>query len=154
MSTVFTPPDAIHPDLKAMPNWLAWRLVLKAGAKKPSKIPYYLNGAPRPGAQGTPEDRAQLATYTELVAMVVASGGYYAGVGFALLPGDGIVALDYDNCVVNGAVDPRVSAMVDGTYSEISPSGNGVRAFMRGHLKSKKDTKGERAGAEIGRAHV
>ena len=148
MNLLFTPPDAIHADLKAMPNWLAWRLVQKAGAKKPSKIPYYLNGAPRPGRQATAEDRAQLSTYDKLIAMVSASGGHYTGVGFALLPGDGIVALDYDNCVVDGVLDPRVAAMVSGTYAEVSPSGTGVRAFMRGHLQSKKDAKGDKPGAD------
>ena len=147
MSVPFAPPDAIHADLKAMPNWLAWRLVQKPGAKKPSKIPYYLNGAPRPGVQATAEDRAQLASYDQVVAMVVGSGGHYTGVGFALLPGDGIVALDYDNCVVGGVVDQRVAAMVSGTYAEVSPSGTGVRAFMRGHLQSKKDPKGDKPGA-------
>ena len=148
MTSLFIPPDAVHPDLKKMQNWLAWRLVQKSGAKKPSKIPYYLNGAPRPGAQGTAEDRAQLATYDQAVAMVAASHGHYTGIGFAVLPGDGIVALDYDNCIDRrGVVDARVANAVRGTYSEVSPSGTGIRAFMRGHLQSKKDTKGERAGA-------
>jgi len=123
--------------LTSLRNWLVWRMVHRDGQPKPSKIPYYADGAPR-GMQDTPEDRARLVTFDE--ARTAASRGDYTGVGFALLPGAGIVALDFDNCVAAGEIAPHVEALCEGTYSEISPSGNGVRAFFLGNLLSRKDT--------------
>lgn len=123
--------------LTSKPNWLLWRLVQKPGEKKPRKVPFYTDGSPRSGGQGTPEDRAKLVTYDRAHAVCVK--GNYSGVGYAVLPGDGIVGLDFDNCVVDGVIEPRIAALVADTYAEFSPSGNGIRAFMLGDLRSHKD---------------
>ena len=126
--------------LKTKRNWLMWRLVLKDGQKKPSKIPYYTNGRPRPGTQGTDEDRAQMATFDEAMRCLRASNGYYSGVGFAPFADSGVVALDFDSCVnEQGVIDPRVESLCEGTYTELSPSGRGLRAFFAGTLLSRKD---------------
>lgn len=126
--------------LRHLKNWLVWRLVQKDDQPKPSKIPYYVGGAPRPGRQGTAEDRAALVTFDEALACVERSDGYYTGVGFAPFADSGVVALDFDSCVdAGGVIDARVEALCEGTYTEISPSGRGVRAFFTGSLLSKKD---------------
>ena len=123
--------------LTALRSWLVWRLVQKPGEKKPRKVPFYVDGGPRSGTQGTPDDRRRLATYPEAVA--ACQRGRYTGLGLAVLPGDGVVALDFDNCVVDGVIDRRIEALISETYAEISPSGTGVRAFMLGDLLSRKD---------------
>jgi hypothetical protein len=128
--------------LKAQHNWLVWRLTQKPGQKKPSKIPYYAtNGVMRSGEQGSQEDRAQLVSFEE--ALAAAERGGFSGVGMALLPGLDIVALDFDNCVDDtGKITvPFITDVATSTYTEYSPSGTGIRAFMRGTLPSKKDTK-------------
>lgn len=125
--------------LTSLRNWLVWRLVYIEGQPKPRKIPYYTNGAPRPGTQGTEEDRAQLVTFDEAAACVAGSNGHYTGVGFAPQADAGVVALDFDDCVVDGTVAAHVEAMCEGTYTELSPSGHGVRAFFLGSLLSRKD---------------
>lgn len=130
-------PAAIPPALTALNSWLVWRLVQKPGEKKPRKVPFYVDGGPRTGTQGTPEDRGRLTSYDRAVA--ACEKGKYTGVGLAVLPGDGIVALDFDNCVKDGVLDARIAELVSGTYAEFSPSGNGVRAFMLGDLTSRKD---------------
>lgn len=127
----------IPSSLTAIPNWLLWRLVQKPDEKKPRKVPFYLDGSPRKGAQGTPEDRQRLSSYDK-VAAALAKGGY-TGIGFAVLPGDNVVALDFDNCVENGVIEPRIASLVSGTYAEFSPSGKGIRAFMHGNIRSRKD---------------
>lgn len=123
--------------LRGLKNWLVWRFIQKPDRPKPDKVPFYVNGATRNGTQNTEADRAQLVTLDR--ALEVAQQRGYSGVGLAILPGDGLVALDFDHCVRGGVVDPRVLEVVAGTYFEFSPSGTGVRAFMLGSLRSRKD---------------
>lgn len=138
--TTFTPPARVPAALRALKNWVVWRLVYKEGGAKPSKVPFYANGTPRL-QPGTDDDRRQLVTFDD--ACAAAARGAYSGLGFATLLDAGVVALDFDDCVVGGQVDPAVLAVCEGTYTEFSPSGNGVRAFMLGQVRSRKDTKGK-----------
>lgn len=117
--------------------FLLWRYVQKPGEPKPRKVPYYANGNVRSGKQGDNKDREQLAFYDEGHA-VYRNNGAFAGIGVAMLKEWGITALDFDKCIVNGRIDPRVQDLIKDTYSEISPSGTGIRAFMRGALPSRK----------------
>ena len=119
--------------LRAKPNWLVWKLVQTPGEAKPRKIPYYANGKVRKTGS---EDRAQLVTYEEAARVA----HKWSGVGFAIFADTGVTAVDFDDCVdERGEVDPRILALVAGTYAEISPSGRGVRAFFAGTLPSRKD---------------
>lgn len=148
--TDYRAPANLPNELTSVPNWLVWRLTQKPGEKKPRKVPFYASGRPRAGTQGSPEDRAELVSYDRAVAACVK--GDYTGVGIALLPGCGLLALDFDGCVdAAGVVDARVAAVCDGTYTEFSPSGTGIRAFMLGSVKSVKDNK---AGRTDGRFDV
>lgn len=126
-------PDA----LRTLPGWLVWRYEHEEGESKPRKIPYYTNGGRRHGVQGRPEDRQQLTTFDAARAAAARRG--YDGVGLALMPEFGIVALDFDGCVAGGGVIPEVEQIVSGTYAEYSPSGEGVRAFFKGNLGNHKD---------------
>jgi len=130
--------------LTARRNWLVWRLVNVEGQPKPRKVPYYVNGAPRSGTQGSPEDVAALAMFDQAVQTLQASNGYYTGLGFAPQRNSGIVALDFDDCVLDGQIAPHVEELCEGTYTEFSPSGNGVRSFFAGTLQSRKDVKAAR----------
>lgn len=135
--TPFTPPAHVPAALRSLKNWVVWRLIQKEQGK-PAKVPFYTNGAPRM-RPGTPEDRAQLSTYDDAVRDAAAGG--YTGIGFATLSDCGVVALDFDDCVHDGTLDPAVSELCQGTYAEISPSGTGVRAFVLGTVRSRKDAK-------------
>jgi hypothetical protein len=131
--------DTIPDVLKPLTAWVVWRLTQKPGQKKPSKIPFYITGKMRDGIQGSDDDRAQLATFAKATAACVK--GNYSGVGLAVLPDMGVVALDFDNCVVGGNITVSfISDLCTVTYCEYSPSGTGIRAFMRGSLPSRKDT--------------
>jgi hypothetical protein len=124
-------------QLRGLKNWLVWRLIQKEDAPKPSKIPFYANGKPRPNIQGSDEDRSALTTVDH--ALAACQRGGYAGLGLGVLPDCGFVVLDFDHCVKDGVIDPRVVELVSGTYCEFSPSGTGVHAFFIGTLKSRKD---------------
>lgn len=145
--------------MRAAPQWLLWRYIDKPGAKKPAKVPFYVSGQlrgwpagkPRDGKptdkqpqveQGHALDRAALTTLDDAVKAFEARP-MWAGVGFAFLPGDGLIGVDID-----GAIDPEsgeVSALcrqvVDlcASYTETSPSGRGVHIILQGESGKFKD---------------
>lgn len=125
-------PDA----LRKLQGWLVWRYEQHDDEPKPRKVPYYTNGGRRHGVQGRPDDRNQLTTFEAARAAAARRG--FDGVGLALMPDFGVVALDFDRCISEGGVRPEVEAIIAGTYAEYSPSGEGVRAFMRGDLGNNK----------------
>lgn len=123
--------------LRELKGWLTWRFEEQPeGTGKPRKIPFYTNGGRRHGVQGRPQDRNQLTTFEAARASATRRG--FDGVGLALMPEFNIVAGDFDNCVTDGVIHPQVEAIVSTTYSEFSPSGNGLRAFWRGDLGNQK----------------
>lgn len=124
--------------LRELKGWLVWRWVQRPGRPKALKMPYYLSGSVRNKTHGSPEDRSLLVTFEE--AKEFAEKHDFAGVGLALMPEFGITALDFDNCIKDGAIDPRVEKLTAGTYAELSPSGTGVRAFMMGESPDSKDS--------------
>jgi putative DNA primase/helicase len=135
-------PNVLPAAITSKPTWLVWRLIQMPGQQKPRKVPHYpVSGKPREGTQGSPDDRAGLVSYDRAIAAVLK--GRWSGVGIAMLKDNGLVAVDFDDCVKDGQIDSRVVDLCEGTYSEISPSGNGVRAFFAGTLPDRKDLKGD-----------
>ncbi len=135
------------PDqLASLPGWLVWRYEHHEGEPKPRKVPYYTNGGKRHGIQGRPEDRQHLTTLEAAKAAAARRG--FDGVGLALMPDWGVVALDFDHCLVDGKISDEVERLVAGTYAEWSPSGEGVRAFMVGNLGNNKDLSDQTFGFE------
>ena len=123
--------------LRELRGWLIWRFEDQPeGGGKPRKVPYYASGGRRHGVQGRPEDRNQLTTFDAARASAAKRG--FDGVGLALMPEFNIVAGDFDNCLKEGVLHPEVARLVESTYAEISPSGNGIRAFWKGQLGDKK----------------
>lgn len=108
--------------------WLCWRAEKRGDSDKILKVPYYADRERRRGAQGTPEDRDRLVTFDAARAAAIRFG--FTGVGFALLPGSTVVALDFDNVVQDEVTFKSISYALEETYAEFSPSGNGIRAFV------------------------
>ncbi len=141
-------------ELKVLPNWLGWRFNhnVKAG-QKPPKVSVYANGHTR-GAWGTDEDRAALVTFDD--ALEVAQKLGFDGLNFAFFDDTEYIGLDFDTdktlapqSVVSmdgdiPVVRPEIDEAVFGTYTEFSPSGNGLRAIVRRdhalkHMNAGKD---------------
>ena len=135
-------------ELKALPGWLIWRYEQHPGEAKPRKVPYYVEGGRRFGQQGSAQDRAKLTTFAMARDEAMKRG--FDGVGFALMPDWGITALDFDKCVgPDGSLPPEITSIVSNTYSEYSPSGEGIRAFVKGNLGNHKSyAEGDRYGFE------
>jgi hypothetical protein len=137
----------VAPDeMRNLPAWLVWRFEHHEGEDKPRKIPYYTAGPKRHGKQGSPEDRQQLTTFD--AARTSAARRGFDGVGFVPMPEFNICALDFDHCVTKGQLHPDLEAIVTGTYAEYSPSGTGVRAFVKGQYGNSK-ARGEPYGFEV-----
>jgi putative DNA primase/helicase len=138
-------------ELRELQGWLTWRLQPDPSNPngKPLKVPYYVDGGKRHGKQGSIEDRGRMTTFA--AARDAAARRGFTGVGLAMMPEFGITALDFDNCVdAQGNLPPVVRDIASQTYAEYSPSGKGIRAFVRGSYGNHKSpTEGNDYGFEV-----
>lgn len=104
-------------ELRGLPRWVR---------RSAGKVPLTVSGR---AASST--DPRSWATYAQ-------ASRSRAGVGLGfVLNGDGVVCLDLDHCVVDGALlrDPaRLLERLPPTYVERSPSGDGLHVWLRGEL--------------------
>ncbi|GEM_PF-2316805 len=137
--------------LKRQKCWVLWRASqIDTVRRKFGKVPYYpVTKRTRSGQQGGEKDLANLGTWQEAWS-AFESSPEFAGVGIAMLSEFGFVALDADKCAKNERqgldIANAVTDFSDTTYSELSPSGSGVRAFWLG---SAHDGKNHNDGFEL-----
>jgi len=133
-----TAPRVLAPDFDVVPaalrgrrQWVLWRLLHKAGAKKATKVPYQPGGA---AASST--DPATWSTFDDVRAAYEAGG--FDGVGFVFAADDPFVGIDLDGCrdAGTGELAPWAQAAIMrfSTYCEVSPSGTGIHLIMQGAL--------------------
>jgi putative DNA primase/helicase len=62
--------------------------------------------------------------------------GAFSGVGIVLSQPMGIVAVDIDHCITDGQLDRNTQQIIDAlhSYTEVSPSGTGIRIMLEGKL--------------------
>lgn len=132
--------DRVPAALRELPQWLVWRFEQHEGDKKPRKVPYYATGGKRMGKQGDDADRARLVPFD--VAVAAMERGGHSGLGFAFLPGDGLIGIDLDGVIdpETGEVQERAAGIIKAcaSFTELSPSGKGVHIYVRGDTKSNK----------------
>ena len=121
--------DNIPEELKQLDRWCNWRATPTEDGELTKKP--YIAGSDRPFSKTTPAHyrpyEAALAGYAQDAAT--------DGLGFVC--GGGIVGVYFDECFdIEGQLDPQVAEIVGRleTYTERSPSGRGVRAFLKGSL--------------------
>lgn len=147
-------------QLKDTASWLVWKYKKNVDpAKKPLKVPYYVNGRKRIGAIGTRADRQKLSSFTK--AQEVWLSGEYDGLGFAVFPDQELTFIDLDDCIgSDGEIsDFGQELIATGTYVEVSPSGQGLRALYTGGalIQGKKNghiEAGDRVEVYCGSAYV
>lgn len=111
-------------EMQNVPRWVLWKYDRNGSGWR--KVPY--------SAKGTPASSTNAETWTtfEKVAGLYLRGGW-GGIGFVL--GDGFAGVDLDDVLNDsGTMLPwaaRLAAKFD-TYTEVSPSGTGIKLFMRG----------------------
>lgn len=115
-------PDA-YADLVAKDRWVCWK------STNGKKVPY---SAAKPSKLINALSPSNWLSHNDSMAAV--SQGHFTGVGF-VLNGDGIVAIDLDDCVEDGCIEQAAMDIMQELgcgLIEISPSGTGLHGFGYG----------------------
>ena len=135
-------------ELRQHKQWVAWRYLLRPGASAPTKPPV----SPITGSGASHSNPAHWSSYE--VAEAFAKRRNLAGVGFVLSETDDFTGIDLDKCrdPATGKLDQWADDIValGETYWELSPSGTGLRAIVRGKIE--KTIKSDVAHVEIYRS--
>ncbi len=113
-------------ELKAEPRWVCWRREERGG--KTTKLPVCAAN----GRMAKSTDPKTWASFEEAVAAV---GRWRCdGVGFVFGPDRAYTGLDLDHVIEGGVLDSAYRWVVEeaGTYTEVSPSGDGLHLIFRG----------------------
>jgi len=121
--------DNIPQQLKSQRRWAPWKAVWNADKSKWEKVPYQINGY---GLSSAKPDKWY--SFDTAVATFKAHPDLYAGVGFVLTGLTDFLGIDLDKCVTDGVIAPWAQEVIDtiGSYTEFSPSGNGLRILANG----------------------
>ncbi len=114
-------------ELIQFDQWVVWRLENRGGHS--TKVPY----APRRGSRASVSDPGTWASFGEAMGAYQEAEGKLSGIGFVLSGDDGIGGVDIDHVrdPVTGELHPEAKALIErfSSYTEISPSGTGIRIF-------------------------
>ncbi|MEX0655313.1 MAG: hypothetical protein WD151_14415 [Phycisphaeraceae bacterium] len=114
--------------LRQRRQWVAWRYVLRDG--QPTKVPINV----RTGREADCTDPSTWSTFAEVV-HALGEGSTFAGIGFVFAPDDPFCGIDLDDCLHgDGTLVDNARQIVDtfNSYTEVSPSGQGVKIFIEG----------------------
>lgn len=119
--------DNIPQELRQIPQWVGWKYGPKRADGKRPKLP--IN--PHTGRAAKPNDPATWADYSTAQAAV--KSYTLEGVGFMFADGGGLVGVDFDDCIIKGVLAPAAAGVVRvlDSYAEISPSGLGVKVWVK-----------------------
>ena len=157
MTTLYS--NKIPAELKDFPQWVLWSN--ESRNDKQTKVPYNVNGTrasvTNPMSWSSFEEA--LAAYEDALADHQTNpdryGGEcrYSGIGFVLTRDDPFVGVDLDHCVTDGVIEDSAQSIVDrlDSYSEVTPSGEGLRIFIKGSLPQGGRKKGNTEMYESGR---
>lgn len=124
-------PETIPNELARYHQWVGWTYRWDGQVKAWKKPPR----SPRSGGPASVTNPATWGSFTE--ALDRAAHPDCDGIGFVVTTEDPFAALDLDHCISpNQQIAPWALAIVDtlNSYTERSPSGRGLRIFLRGTL--------------------
>jgi P4 family phage/plasmid primase-like protien len=113
--------------LREPPQWVCWRSE-NAPDGRSRKVPC----DPKTGRPASSTDPAAWSAFEQ--ALEACAGGGYAGVGFVFTAADPFCGIDLDDCRDEAGTLAGWAAAIVGelaSYAEISPSGRGVKVFVR-----------------------
>jgi putative DNA primase/helicase len=119
-------------------HFMLWRLEQREGRLTKPPI------NPSSGFKGNVQDPKQWTDFAN--ALRIHTGGRFhtSGISVVVHPSSGLVGLDLDHCINEGTFSDEAKEILSkvSSYSEISPSGKGVRIFLYGKLPGKGRRKG------------
>lgn len=131
--------EEIPEELRFLNQWVDWKYVWKGGKNgNPGKW-----DKPLFNPQGWKASTTDSRTWSSFADVKAAyEAGNYDGIGLVMLKKQDvplqIVGFDFDRCrdPTTGEIDQKVRSQLDrlNSYSEISPSGTGIRVFARGDI--------------------
>lgn len=136
--------DAIPAEMKAETRWAPWVATWNDKRQKFDKVP---RRADKPWiGLSTVRDRWYEFDQAVKAFHDLRTDG---GVGYLMSGVENFIGIDLDNCVKNGKIAEWARTILDeaDTYTEISPSGKGLRLFLRGELD--KDFANHEKGVEV-----
>lgn len=127
--------SAIPVELRGHPQWVNWRYQKVTGRSDRTKVPLQTSGYN--ASTSAPETWGSYEDVQSAYADSLSSSRPFDGVGLVLTSGTGLLGIDLDGCRSPDGVQPwarEVLEMLGSTYVEASPSGTGLRAFVRGAI--------------------
>lgn len=132
-------PSAVPDELRQCHQWVAWHW--KLAGDRWTKVP--INA--RTGAPADTTDAATWASFDE--ALHFSQRRNTAGIGFVFTKDDPYAGVDLDQCRAphTGVLEAETLEIIRAfhTYAEASPSGTGVKLFLRGHPPGERRRKGQ-----------
>ena len=122
---------AIPQTLKDQPRWAPWVAVWNAKRGKFDKIPRRADVPEYCLSTANPD---RWFTFKAATAAFEREHPSLSGVGYVMTRPHGVVGVDLDDCVHDGEIAPWAREVVDAlaSYTEVSPSGKGLRIFALG----------------------
>jgi hypothetical protein len=131
--------ENVPPCLRQLPQWVGWKVIQRKG--KPTKCPVIA----RNGMSADTTAPVTWTTFDEALAAFQADKTL-AGIGFVFTPDDGLCGVDLDDSIdlATGELKPWAREIVErlDSYTEVSPSGHGVKIFLRAHKPGGRCRKG------------
>ena len=116
-------------DLVGRPVWVGWRTEAPKEGRKPTKVPYN----PRSGTKAKSNDARTWATHDEAAEWSATKSGDGVALMFTDIGDTLLAGIDLDTCrnKDTGEITQWAQEVIDrfSTYTEISPSGTGVKLF-------------------------
>ena len=137
---------AVPDELKRLRQWVVWRYLARNG--KRTKVPFR---ASLPQAEASTTDPSTFGEFGEAMEAYLDQANRLDGIGFVFTTDDGIAGIDLDNCLDDQGrlldwAREYASRIVG--YGEKSPSGRGVKFFVRGSVPDGKGRKLQRLGPD------
>jgi hypothetical protein len=126
--------DRIPLTLRTQLRWGLWRNEPR-GDGLATKVPYT-----RTGAKALPNQPTLWNTFDDVRSIIEAGTSKYDGIGYVFSADTGTVGVDLDGCIDStGRMALWAQHIVQwlNSYTEVSPSGTGVKIFLRGKLPGK-----------------
>ena len=135
--------DDIPEEMRRLPHWICWQLrdvEDGKGGTKQTKVPFRTDG--KPASTTNPKDWVTFDAAVHAQRM----SDKFSGIGFVFTRDSGFVGIDLDKCrdPETGETEQWASAILNelNSYTELSQSGQGWHAIVKGSLPPRGNRKG------------